>query len=388
MAEHDKNALTIEAVGLRKVFRDFWGRPKAAAVNGIDFSVRQGEVLGFLGPNGSGKSTTVKMLMGLLYPTSGSLRVFGRSATHVHTKMRIGYLPEETYLYKYLTAAETLDFFGSLFQLPADVRRSRARQLLDQVGLSKSAQRPVGEFSKGMARRIGLAQALINDPDLVILDEPTSGLDPIGCREVKDIIKLLAQRHKTVILCSHLLADVEDVCDSVMIMYGGKIRARGNLRELLTEGDKTRIVTPALTPEMVARIMTVLNESLPPGSCQVDAPTMSLEDFFLDVVRQARSESVATAGAEAEGKIAAFLRGEAEPKSGEALLAALSAPEAAPAPAVPAPAPPPRVDEKRLEALSQEEEPKAAPPPAPVREQTPEEKAAAAKRIQDILKRE
>jgi len=154
----------VEAVGLVKEFKDFWNRPKAKAVNDIDFEVREGEVLGFLGPNGSGKSTTIKMLLGLLYPTGGRLTVFGKSPRDVETKRMIGYLPEETYLYKYLTAAETLDFFASLFNLSPEERRLRTEQLLDMVGLSHARNRQVGEFSKGMARRIGLAQAMINDP--------------------------------------------------------------------------------------------------------------------------------------------------------------------------------------------------------------------------------
>jgi len=219
--------------GLTKVFKDFWGRPKARAVDNVDFEVRPGEVFGLLGPNGSGKSTTVKLLLGLLYPTKGHIEVFGHSPRHVATKSRIGYLPEESYLYRYLNSGETLDFFGSLFDLPSNERRRRAEQLLQMVGLNQVRRRMVGEFSKGMQRRIGLAQALINDPDLVILDEPTSGLDPIGCREVKDLILALARRGKTVILSSHLLADVEDVCDRVVIYYGGSIHAIGTLKEYL-----------------------------------------------------------------------------------------------------------------------------------------------------------
>src|SRR5438445_9028209 len=217
----------ISGRGLTKVFKDFWGRPKARAVDNVDFEVRRGEVFGLLGPNGSGKSTTVKLILGLLHPTKGHIQVFGHSPRHVATKARIGYLPEESYLYRYLNSRETLDFFGNLFRLPRGDRDSRDAQLLDMVGLSQTRTRAVGEFSKGMQRRIGLAQALINDPDLVILDEPTSGLDPIGCREVKDLILALARRGKTVILSSDLLSDVEDVCDRVVIYYGGRIQAIG-----------------------------------------------------------------------------------------------------------------------------------------------------------------
>ena len=174
--------VVVSAVGLSKVFKNFWNKPKAKAVNDIDFEVRRGEVFALLGPNGSGKSTTVKMLLGLLYPTAGRLSVLGRSPRAVESKRQIGYLPEETHLYKHLTAFETLDFFGALFGLSAEERKNRADQLLEMVGLSHARNRAVGEFSKGMARRIGLAQAMINDPEFLILDEPTSGLDPIGCR--------------------------------------------------------------------------------------------------------------------------------------------------------------------------------------------------------------
>src|ERR1041385_7028661 len=240
-APNEKQEVVISVRGLTKVFKDFWGRAKARAVDNVDFEVRRGEVFGLLGPNGSGKSTTVKLLLGLLYPTSGHVEVFGHSPRHVATKSRIGYLPEESYLYRYLNSGETLDFFGSLFDLSNTERRRRAEQLLQMVGLNQVRRRMVGEFSKGMQRRIGLAQALINDPDLVILDEPTSGLDPIGCREVKDLILALAQRGKTVILSSHLLADVEDVCDRVVIYYGGRIQAMGTLQELLAAPDQLRI---------------------------------------------------------------------------------------------------------------------------------------------------
>ena len=194
-----------------------------------------------LGPNGSGKSTTIKMLLGLLYPTRGHIEVFGHSPRHVATKSRIGYLPEESYLYRYLNSQETLDFFGNLFNLNSVERRKRADQLIEMVGLNNARNRQVGEFSKGMQRRIGLAQALINDPDLVILDEPTAGLDPIGCREIKDLIVALAKRGKTVILSSHLLSDVEDVCDRVVICYE-PYSGKGNFAGIAdnTDGPESR----------------------------------------------------------------------------------------------------------------------------------------------------
>ncbi|MCP3968096.1 MAG: ABC transporter ATP-binding protein [Lentisphaerae bacterium] len=304
----DKKPPIISAVGLSKVFRDFWNRPKANAVNDIDFEINEGEVVGLLGPNGSGKSTTVKMLLGLLYPTTGQLSVFGKSPRSVDIKKRIGYLPEESYLYKYLTAMETLDFFGSLFNLSKTERRNRSEQLLDMVGLSHVRRRRVGEFSKGMARRIGLAQAMINDPSLLILDEPTSGLDPLGCKEVKDLIMLLKKRGKTVLITSHLLSDVEDICDRVIILYGGKIRAEGPLNDLLTVTEASRITTPVLQPQITEKVLSILRENLAGEEFNIDHPRRTLEEFFLDVIDKAKADSVATSGVVNSGKIAQYLQ--------------------------------------------------------------------------------
>ncbi|MBO5688916.1 MAG: ABC transporter ATP-binding protein [Lentisphaeria bacterium] len=301
------NNPVVRAAGLTKVFRDFWGRPKARAVNDIDFEIHQGEVVGLLGPNGSGKSTTVKMILGLLYPTGGQISVLGRSPRAVETKREIGYLPEESYLYKYLTAEETLDFFGALFNLSKEERKRRIDQLLDMVGMAHARRRRVGEFSKGMARRIGLAQAMINDPEFLILDEPTSGLDPLGCREVKDLIMALKRRGKTVVVTSHLLSDIEDICDRVIILYGGKIRATGTLNELLTVKQETRIVTPELPPEAMKKMLELLRANFKDGEFSVDHPHRSLESYFLDVIEQAKAESVETAGVVSGGQIAEYL---------------------------------------------------------------------------------
>src|SRR5438876_6434083 len=291
-------AETIVAVrGLTKIFKDFWGRPKAKAVDNVDFEVRRGEVFGLLGPNGSGKSTTVKLLLGLLNPTRGHIEVFGHSPRHVQTKSRIGYLPEESYLYRYLNSRETLDFFGNLFHLDKGDRNNRTEQLLEMVGLSQTRTRAVGEFSKGMQRRIGLAQALINDPDLVILDEPTSGLDPIGCREVKDLILALAARGKTIILSSHLLADVEDVCDRVVIYYGVKVQAMGTLKELLAAPDALQITMPPLARETMQRILDLVRQATAEEKVQIETPTQNLESYFLDVVQRAKQSAAETSGA-------------------------------------------------------------------------------------------
>lgn len=363
----DRSAEVVVSVrGLTKVFRDFWGRPKARAVDNVDFDVYRGEVFGLLGPNGSGKSTTVKLLLGLLYPTRGAIQVFGRSPRHVATKERIGYLPEESYLYRYLDARETLDFFGRLFELPSRERVRRTEQLLEMVGLSQVRSRPVGEFSKGMQRRIGLAQALINDPDLVILDEPTSGLDPIGCREMKDLILALARRGKTVILSSHLLADVEDVCDRVLILYGGRVQAVGPLRELLRKPDRLRITTPVVSRPTLERVLSILREEVGEAEIRVDNPTQNLESFFLEVVERARKAATETSGALPGTRVAPYLRGEtpaAVPT--EKLLEKLTLPampEPPPAPATPVAS---QVDESKLKALTESAAEPGLPKPTP-----------------------
>ena len=304
------DALVVQVQGLEKIFKDFWGRPKAKAVNGVEFEVRSGEVFGLLGPNGSGKSTTIKMLLGLLRPSKGFIKIFDQSPDDVKTKERIGYLPEESYLYRYLNSKETLDFFGGLFALDPKEKAKREEQLLEMVGLTANQLRAVGEFSKGMQRRIGLAQALINDPDLVILDEPTSGLDPVGCREIKDLILNLKARGKTIILSSHLLADVEDVCDRAVIYYGGKIQQYGTLDELLTERDSMRVTFPSLTGSAKEEVMGVLKKHVKEEDLRVDNPTQNLESFFLKVVENAVSKDETTSGATSGHEVAEFLRSE------------------------------------------------------------------------------
>jgi ABC-2 type transport system ATP-binding protein len=378
-AAHDSaEEVVISVTGLTKVFKDFWGRPKARAVDNVDFTVRRGEVFGLLGPNGSGKSTTVKLLLGLLYPTKGHIEVFGHSPRHVPTKSRIGYLPEESYLYRYLDSRETLDFFGNLFRLPKGDRVQRAEQLLEMVGLSQTRTRAVGEFSKGMQRRIGLAQALINDPDLVILDEPTSGLDPIGCREVKDLIVALARRGKTVILSSHLLADVEDVCDRVVIYYGGKVQAMGTLKQLLATPDAIRITTPALSRETMERVLDTIRHDVAEDKVQIDTPTQNLESYFLAVVERAQRAAAATSGAMSGATVAEYLRGNVEARPApDKILERLTVVEA-PAPAsVLAAQPAPAVDQQKLAALAKVAEPAPAPAkPAPSLEQAADLKKA------------
>jgi len=326
----------IEARDLTKVFRDFWRRPKVRAVAGISFEVRRGEVFGLLGPNGSGKSTTLKMILGLLYPTSGFLRVLGCSPRDVQAKAHLGYLPEESYLYPYLTPDETLDFYGRLFDLPARERRQRREQLLDMIGLRHARRRTVGEFSKGMARRLGLAQALINDPDLIVLDEPTAGLDPLGCRQVKDLILTLARRGKTVLLSSHLLADVENICDRIAILYNGRIQALGPIRSLLEDTGRCRVTFPELPAADLRRLLETVR-SLLGAEPAVDHPRRDLERFFLDVVAQAQRGATESSGALPAHGVADYLATSTAPAGATLLqtLAAAGPPPAAPAPPAP-----------------------------------------------------
>lgn len=378
---------TVVAVrGLTKVFKDFWNRPKARAVDNVDFEVRRGEVFGLLGPNGSGKSTIVKMLLGLLYPTRGHIEVFGHSPRHVRTKSRIGYLPEESYLYRYLNSRETLDFFGNLFTLSKQERATRTEQLLDMVGLTQTRTRAVGEFSKGMQRRIGLAQALINDPDLVILDEPTAGLDPIGCREVKDLILALARRGKTVILSSHLLADVENVCDRVVILYGGKVQAMGTLRELLAKPDTVRITVPPLPRETMQRVLELIRRDVAEDKVRIDTPTQNLESYFLGVVERAR-ESAETSGATSGSRVAAYLRGDAEASAAapNKILERLAAPAPLPEPVKEPAAPMPAIDRARLDALSRAAPLDPGPPQPPPEVEKPADLAEANEKLSSLV---
>ncbi|MDA1261322.1 MAG: ABC transporter ATP-binding protein [Planctomycetota bacterium] len=316
----------VESQGLVKVFGDFWMRSKARAVDGIDFEIRPNEIFGLLGPNGSGKSTTIKLILGLLRKSKGRLTVFGRDPADVSIKRRIGYLPEESYMYRFLNPKETLDYFGKLFGISRQIRQKRTDELLEMVGLEGATNRAVGEFSKGMARRLGIAQALINDPEFLILDEPTSGLDPIGTRQVKDLLLELRRRGKTILLSSHLLADVEDVCDRMVILYGGKIRASGTAEQLLCDTHRTTINVPRLRPETIVKIDELLHreEGIAIGS--VDSPRQKLEELFIQIVESARAEQTSTSGAKHGGKTAAFLLGKEDDESGSAFIDELQAP--------------------------------------------------------------
>jgi ABC-2 type transport system ATP-binding protein len=283
--DESDSGVVIETRNLSKIYRDFWGRKKVHALKSLDIEVRQGEIFGLLGPNGSGKSTTIKLILGLLFPTSGRVLVFDKDASETSKNERIGYLPEESYLYKFLTAEETLDFYGRLFDMSGADRKRRVDELIQLVGLSGAKHRQLREYSKGMARRVGLAQALINDPDLILLDEPTTGLDPIGTREMKDLIIALRNQGKTVLLCSHQLADVQDVCDRVAILHQGELKELGRVSELLKVQSVTEIHAEGLSDEVKAEIAELIKQR--GGSVKsIDNPTATMEDLFLNIVRE------------------------------------------------------------------------------------------------------
>ena len=278
--------VVVKTFDLTKVYADFWGYTKVLALNRLSIEVYKGEIFGLLGPNGSGKTTTTKLLLGLLFPTEGYASVLGFPPGTVEANRSIGFLPEESYLYRFLNAEETLDFYAQLFRMPKAQRAKRVDELIRQVGLDFARKRPLKEYSKGMRRRIGLAQALINDPDFIILDEPTTGLDPIGCREMKDLIMRLRDQGKTIFLCSHLLADMQEVCDRIAILYQGELRMMGKLDALLQREDEVVFRMKNLPDDKVAALKGTLGAA---GELlSIEHPTKSLEDLFIQVVTESK----------------------------------------------------------------------------------------------------
>ena len=275
----------IETRNLTKVYRDFWGRPKVQALKALDLQVYRGEIFGLLGPNGSGKTTTIKLLLGLLFPTEGEALIFNEPTTNVAKNERIGYLPEESYLYKFLNAEETLQFYGRLFKISGGERNKRVGRLIDMVGLTAAKHRQLREYSKGMQRRIGLAQALINNPELILLDEPTSGLDPIGTSEIKNLIRELREQGKTIVLSGHLLADMQDICDRIAILHRGELKEIGRVSDLLTVQDVTQIKARNLPAAAIEEIRDVIQRH-GGEDIVVDHPTTTLEELFLRIVHE------------------------------------------------------------------------------------------------------
>ncbi len=287
----EANHAAVHTERLTKVYKDFWGRDKVRALDDLNLTIHRGEVFGLLGPNGSGKSTTIKLLLGLIFPSRGRASVLGQPAGNTVINEKIGFLPEESYLYRFLNGEETLRFYGKLFKIDRRTLNKRVPELLDIVGLdARSRKRKLREYSKGMARRIGLAQALINNPDLILLDEPTTGLDPIGTREMKDLILSLKNQGKTVLLCSHLLADVQDVCDRITILFRGKMQTIGQVRDLLQVRDITQIQAKGMTPEQIAEMRRFMG-TMGITDTTVTHPTTTLEDLFVRIVRENTPEN-------------------------------------------------------------------------------------------------
>ncbi len=274
--------IAIKTEDLTKAYRSFFGRKRVLALNKLNIVIRKGEIFGLLGPNGSGKTTTLKLLLGLLFPTEGRAYVLGKATDDVAIKSRIGFLPEESCFYRFLNADEILDFYGQLFRIPRKERRLRTNRLLKQVGLEFARKRYLKQYSKGMLRRIGIAQALINDPDLIILDEPTSGLDPIGTRETKDLILELKSQGKTVLLCSHLLSDVQDICDRVAIIDKGELQISGTIDELLANKDIVELLIRNLSKKALLEVERFIQEKQ--GEVvSIKNSSGTLEDLFLEI---------------------------------------------------------------------------------------------------------
>lgn len=244
----------VQVKGLTKIFPIPFRREKVIAVRNLDLRVEAGEVYGLLGPNGSGKSTTLKIILGLVSPTHGRTEIFGRDSREVKSRAAVGFLPENPYFYKYLTGTETLAFFGRLCGLGGDVLRKRIDELLALVGLTNARDRRLGTYSKGMLQRIGLAQALINNPKVVILDEPTAGVDPAGSREIRDMIVDLRRQGITVLLSSHLLAQAQEMCDRVGILANGELVREGRLDELIAIENQTELVLENASDPLLAQI--------------------------------------------------------------------------------------------------------------------------------------
>jgi ABC-2 type transport system ATP-binding protein len=282
-------AISIENLTKEFTNPSVFRRGKTTAVSNLTLTVEPGQVYGLLGPNGSGKSTTMKVVLGLVTPTAGRTFIFGRDSRDVESREAVGFLPENPYFYKFLTGSETLDFFGRLCGLGGKMLRDRSRELLALVGLEAAADRRVGGYSKGMLQRIGLAQALVQEPRLLVLDEPTAGVDPAGSREIRDLILRLKERGITVMLCSHLLSQVQEICDRIGIMHNGKLVREGPLNELITIENQTELVLENASPALLAD----LRARAEAGGARVlgtHKPQQNLERYFLDVTGDGEGE--------------------------------------------------------------------------------------------------
>ena len=278
--------LAVDIQNVHKSFPGSWGKGGVYAVKGVSLSIPQGNVYGLIGPNGSGKSTIMKMLVGLLAPHEGSCSVFGLPATAAANRREIGFLPENPYFYKFLTGEETLRFYGRLCGLSGSALRQRVQELLELVGLQDAAARRLGGYSKGMLQRIGLAQALVQSPRLLVLDEPTAGVDPIGSRVIRDIILNIKEQGMTVFLCSHLLEQVQEVCDRVGILYQGNLIAEGSIDELTSDTSTQEVILQRPTPELLDRIRELAGDSY----LTTTPARRSLEAVFLSGIQAKKRE--------------------------------------------------------------------------------------------------
>jgi len=281
--------VVVRTVDLTKVYRTFWGKMYVRALNKVNLEIYEGEVFALLGPNGSGKTTTMKLLLGIMFPTNGQVEVFGKSPRNVEIKKDVGFMPEESYLYRFLNADETLRFYGNLMGLDKKTRNKKIDEVLEVVGLTEARKRRTKEYSKGMARRIGMAQVLLKDPKLVVLDEPTIGLDPRGAREIKDVILELKERGKTVVLSSHLLADMQDICDRIAILHRGSLIKTDRVENLLTIVDTWEIIAKNLTEGTRQKVGEVIRDG--GGELEkIGHPRESLESLFLKTIKEEEVE--------------------------------------------------------------------------------------------------
>lgn len=271
----------VEIKNLVKDFKTSFRKQMLRAVDGVSIRIMPGEVYGLIGPNGSGKSTTMKALLGLVAPTAGTCAIFGKDSLKVDSRNDVGFLPENPYFYKHLSGAETLRFYGKLCGLKGRVLEDRVGELLAMVDLEDARDRRIGGYSKGMLQRIGLAQALVQEPRLVILDEPTAGVDPIGSRQIRDLIFKLRERGITVFLCSHLLEQVQEVCDHVGIIFRGRMVKEGRLEELIAIEDQTEIIIKDASPELVSQIQEMVAKSAGASLIRTGKPRTTLERLFL-----------------------------------------------------------------------------------------------------------
>lgn len=271
----------VEISHLVKDFKTSFKRQPLRAVDDVSIRIMPGEVYGLIGPNGSGKSTTMKALLGLVAPTSGKCAIFGKDSMKVDSRNEVGFLPENPYFYKHLSGEETLKFYGKLCGIKGAKLRDRVRELLELVDLSGASHRRIGGYSKGMLQRIGLAQAMIQEPRLVILDEPTAGVDPVGSREIRDLIFKLREQGITVFLCSHLLEQVQEVCDHVGIIFKGKMIREGKLEELIAIEDQTELILQDASPELISEIEALIGRDAGAQLISTGKPRTTLERLFL-----------------------------------------------------------------------------------------------------------